>query len=107
MNNKAKALSDRSYYTEVRYIPEGNGSPDYIAEHPEIAQCIAQGDTPEEALQNLASVRAEIIEYLVENDLPVPDPAPMRGAVVSTPAADKSLRILTGYATLGPQFVTV
>jgi len=101
MNRNAKALSERSYYTEVRYQPEGNGSPDYIASNPEIPQCIAQGDSVKEALQNLAATRAEIIEYLIENNLPVPEPAPMVGSAITVPTADKSLRGAATHATLG------
>ncbi len=84
MNEHAKALSVRPYRTVVRYEPSDDGSPDYIASNPEFGDtCIAQGDSPDEALANLREVRELIIAHLIEHGLAVPDPESWPGAVVT------------------------
>jgi predicted RNase H-like HicB family nuclease len=70
-------MSDRPYATLVRYEPENNGAPDYIAFHPELPGCFAQGYTPQEAIDNLAEVRLLWIKSLLEDGLPVPEPDPL------------------------------
>ncbi|MBI5879754.1 MAG: type II toxin-antitoxin system HicB family antitoxin [Chloroflexi bacterium] len=84
MSERVKSLSGRPYRTVVRYEPAGDGSPDYIASHPEFGDaCIAQGDSPEDALANLNEIREMVIAHLVEHGLAVPNPEPWPGAVVS------------------------
>ncbi len=47
----------------------------YVAMTPELEGCIVQGETMREALDNLQLFRIDYIEHLLDNDLPVPDPA--------------------------------
>lgn len=44
----------------------------YVASHPEIAHCFAQGSTVEEALTNLHAVFADIVDHCIEHGLPLP-----------------------------------
>ncbi|MBI1800411.1 MAG: type II toxin-antitoxin system HicB family antitoxin [Chloroflexi bacterium] len=82
MSARAKALSSRTYSTVIRYEQDAEGFTGFFADHPELFGCMAQGATAQEAEANLATAREEMIEYLLENNLPVPDPAPMPGAFV-------------------------
>lgn len=51
-----------------------DGTPCFIAKHPQLPGCISQGDTVEEALNNLTDARREYIESLIEDNLEVPVP---------------------------------
>jgi predicted RNase H-like HicB family nuclease len=46
----------------------------YLAINPELEGCMAQGDSPEEAIANLDEVRTDYIEHLLDHKLPVPSP---------------------------------
>lgn len=52
-----------------------DGTPCYVAQHPELPGCMAQGDTPEEALASLHDARADYLYFLKEDGLPAPLPA--------------------------------
>ena len=67
-------MNQRRYATLVLYEPEDNGSPDYLAVHPEIEGCFAQGETPAEAIENLVEVTELILMHLRESGLPIPAP---------------------------------
>ena len=74
LSARATALASRKYLTLVRYEPEGNGTPDYVALHPEIPDCIAQGNTIPEARASLDEATIFWIQCLLEDNQPVPDP---------------------------------
>lgn len=46
----------------------------FIAVVPELAECMADGPTKEEALKNVEVVAAEWIEVATEAGLPIPEP---------------------------------
>lgn len=46
----------------------------YVAFHPELNGCIAQGETRNEALDNLNSFRPEYLNHLKKHNLPIPTP---------------------------------
>ncbi len=106
MRNDVKRLSDRPYQTILRLEPEEGGVPGYLATHPEFGdQCMAQGETPQEAIENLNEVREMVIEHLVDSGLPVPDPLPATGTVVvsftsTLSVADPEVRIIAPSAKL-------
>jgi len=60
-------------YLAVRYrcelIQDEDG---FVAFHPDLLGCIAQGETAEEAMQNLDSARRLWIESRYEDHLPMP-----------------------------------
>ena len=70
------------YATKV--VPEQctDGSMAYLATHPELDGCMAHGDTPEEALQNLAEARELYISTLLKRDLEVPMPRASTPSIV-------------------------
>jgi len=47
----------------------------YLAMHPELPGCMAQGETVEEAIENLKEVTLEYILSLLEDRLPIPIPS--------------------------------
>ena len=51
-----------------------DGSTVYLATHPELPSCMAHGDTPAEAVQNLAEARRLYICTLLNGGLEVPVP---------------------------------
>jgi predicted RNase H-like HicB family nuclease len=66
------------------------GEPCYVASYPDLPGCMAQGDTPEEALRSLIGLRDFYIDSMKKRGLPVPDPqvaaqasAPQQSAAVA------------------------
>lgn len=55
-----------------------------LAAHPELPGCMSDGLTLAEALENLADARYEYILSLLEDGLPVPEPAQPEGTTTST-----------------------
>jgi predicted RNase H-like HicB family nuclease len=48
----------------------------YVARHPELPGCMAHGETPDEAVANLAEARTLYLQDLRDRGLPIPDPKP-------------------------------
>lgn len=61
-------------YKTVVYKDQVNGRPCFMAEHPELPYCMAQGDTPESAIAELKDARRDFIESLIEDEMPIPEP---------------------------------
>jgi predicted RNase H-like HicB family nuclease len=62
------------YQTIVRQEILSDGRLVYMASHPELRRCRAQGDTSEEALEFLSEVYQDYMEHLQEYGLPIPRP---------------------------------
>jgi predicted RNase H-like HicB family nuclease len=75
MSEESRKLGDRKYRTDIELEEATDGTYCYVAYHPELPGCMSQGDTPEEAEENLREATQMVIEHLVSNNLPVPDPA--------------------------------
>ena len=67
---------DLSYFLGLRYRIELEEDEDggFVAHHPELRGCIAQGETADEAVQNLRDARAAWIQVRLEDGLSVPEP---------------------------------
>ena len=80
MTRKSLTRADEiAYYVKLPYAidikaDECGGQVCYIAEHPELYGCMAQGDTPGEAVRNLREAREEYIAALLEAGVEVPQP---------------------------------
>lgn len=72
---KAQELAGRGYATIISDDTLSSGETIYLAEHPELAGCLAQGYSVEEALENLQMITVDFIYYLLEDGLDVPAPA--------------------------------
>lgn len=65
-------------YAVVTWLAETTtGGAVYLARHPELPGCFAQGDTPGEARAALDEVRAAYLAHLAAHKLPVPAAAQM------------------------------
>ena len=52
-----------------------DGTPCFLARHPELPGCMSHGATPEEALDNLQGARELYIRSLLEDGMTVPPPS--------------------------------
>jgi antitoxin HicB len=66
----AAETENKHYRVALRYDPEGY----WVAEHPELAGCVADGATEQEALTSLELARELWIESRRATGLPVPEP---------------------------------
>ncbi len=71
---KAQQLAARGYTSILSEDTLSTGNTVYIAEHPELLGCMTQGNTVEEAVQELQKVTVDFIYYLLEDGLDVPEP---------------------------------
>ena len=87
LREKARRLASRSYLVAIQRDESTEGQPLFVALHPELPNCFAQGETIEEALAELSEAREEYIASLLEDGLEVPEPETVRtitGSVVNT-----------------------
>jgi predicted RNase H-like HicB family nuclease len=74
-------------YIQLRYavevVPDSttDGMPCYRASHPELPGCMAHGETPDEALDNLEDAKRLYIETLLVKGLEVPLPTTAAGVI--------------------------
>ena len=71
----AEELAARPYFIMKLRDETTEGAPIYLARALEIENCFGQGDSPEEAEQDLRGALVDFIEGLLEDDLYVPEPA--------------------------------
>lgn len=64
-----------SYPIVVKESTYTDGSPCYEAEHPDIPGCKGQGDSIDEAIEDLRDAKYLYIESLLEDGLPIPSPS--------------------------------
>ncbi len=74
LREKAIELSKIGYTTELLRDKATDSSYIYLAVNPELEGCMAQGETPQDALTNLEEVRIDYFEHLLEFNLPIPSP---------------------------------
>lgn len=79
---RAEKLAEAGYTTKIALDETTSGRPVWFVTVLELPGCMAQGETPIEALENLRQARIEYILSLLEDNLPVP--AATRTAVSST-----------------------
>jgi predicted RNase H-like HicB family nuclease len=70
----AQALAMRPYSTIAFRDFLSNGEPIYMAYDPDLRGVKTQADTMQEAIDNLRELRAEWIQLLLEDGLPVAEP---------------------------------
>ncbi|HEX9386981.1 MAG TPA: type II toxin-antitoxin system HicB family antitoxin [Anaerolineales bacterium] len=99
LRERAIELSKISYTTELFKDKTTDGETVYLAVHPELEECMAQGDTPDEAIENLNEVRIDYFEHLLEFHLPIPSPRITETKDTSSVSAIK--RVVTNIAFPG------
>lgn len=109
----AKEYTDRSYPFQVFKDEEGVGQAKYMAKHPDIEGCMAQGASQSEAIQNLNDARHDLIEFLLKRGLPIPEPyshaspnVVVRGSNITNLTIDMHIPEQTIEDVLGSSFVS-
>jgi predicted RNase H-like HicB family nuclease len=77
LRKKAEQLAARPYTVRILRDDSISDEPLFLALNPELEGCMAQGETPEQAEDNLAEFRVDYIEHLLTHNLQVPYPASM------------------------------
>jgi len=67
--------NDLDYTADAHREELTDGTPWFIAEHPDLPGCMSDGPTEPEAFNNLDVVRGEYIESFIEDGLPNTVPA--------------------------------
>ena len=82
---KANKFASKSYLTVVTLDETTDGQPVYLARNLELPNCLGQGLTYEEAVQDLQLARVDYIYSLLEDNLPIPEPDHLAYAVRTQP----------------------
>jgi antitoxin HicB len=69
-----EAYVNLPYNTEVVREEDKGGNEFYVARHPELEGCLAQGQTPEEALASLREATELYIRGLLKRGIDIPLP---------------------------------
>lgn len=72
--NLAETLANRPYIEIVRPDLSTDDEPIYLAFSPELEGCMGQGQSWEEAIENLREARIDFIQSLIEDNISVPEP---------------------------------
>jgi predicted RNase H-like HicB family nuclease len=75
LQNKARELVEQPYTVKVEKDKTIDGQEVFLASHPELIGCMAQGGDVKDAVDNLKEVTEEYILSLLEDGLPIPTPA--------------------------------
>ncbi len=100
MNDKwlktAEELANRPYFIKVVRDETTEGEPIYVAHAPELEGCFGQGDNPRNAVADLKTAMIDFIVSLLEDDIPVPDPAELE---MTTSTTTSKTFTVTNYTT--------
>jgi predicted RNase H-like HicB family nuclease len=72
---RSKSLASRGYSITIQIDHTTNGEDIYFAQCEELDGCMAQGETPEKAIQNMNIAIEDFIYFLLEDEMPVPKPS--------------------------------
>ena len=72
---EAKRLATRPYNINIIADNDKDHGLGYFINIPEMPGCHTDGRTREEAVKNLEELKVEFIYYLLEDGLPIPEPA--------------------------------
>ncbi len=72
--NQAEQLANRNYSFIVMQDEYSTGGIAFVASNPDLPGCKSQGDTMDDALNNLDLARVDYIQMLLEEELEVPKP---------------------------------
>jgi len=88
---KAKFLAARNYTTSILEDKLADRTVVYMAKNPELDGCMAQGDTPEEAIENLSEARVDYIYDSLEDGVAIPEPASAAIQTTFTIASEETI----------------
>ncbi len=75
LDEKARTIAEWPYTIKISKDKTVDGGEVFLASHPELIGCMAQGETVEEAVQNLKEVTYEYALSLLEDRMPIPVPS--------------------------------
>lgn len=78
MTLNAELLASLPYAVEVVPTVDTEGNTVYLASNPELRGCMAHGDSPDEAIVNLAEARELYLSSLIEDGVAPPLPAAVK-----------------------------
>lgn len=81
LKKQAEELAARRYAMFVFRDMTTEDEPIYVALNPELDGCFAQGETSQEARENLDAFRVDYIHHLLTHGLPVPEPVWKRAEI--------------------------
>jgi len=93
---QAKNLAMRPYFIKVTLDETTENEPIYLAHVLELEGCFGQGENPESAVIDLRNAMVDYISSLLEDGLPVPEPAEL---AITTSSTTSKTFIITNYAT--------
>jgi predicted RNase H-like HicB family nuclease len=104
MKNRAKAeeLAKRSYILMTSVGETTDDQPIYFARVLEMEGCFGQGETREQAVQDLQLAMVDFIESLLDDGLTVPEPTSLVNTTLST-AAESTLTFVGAGKFLRPK----
>lgn len=73
--SKAKILAKSGYSITIQVEQTSNGENLFFAQCQELDGCMAQGKTPEEAIENIYIAIEDFIYFLLEDKMPIPEPS--------------------------------
>jgi predicted RNase H-like HicB family nuclease len=76
-SDSANAVAARYWEVVFREVDD-HGHIFYVALHPELEGCVAQGATPDEAVASLEGARELYLRVLRQQGIPVPEPDVLR-----------------------------
>jgi len=100
LREKAVEIAKQGYTTDLLKEKTTDGYSVYIANNPELEDCMAQGETPQEALEALEEVRIDYVEHLLEFNLPIPNP----NQIVTKDIVGKNIKQVTVTGITFPGF---
>ncbi|MGD0354494.1 MAG: type II toxin-antitoxin system HicB family antitoxin [Dehalococcoidia bacterium] len=74
LDDRAKTVMGWPYTVKISKDQTVDGKEVFLASHPELIGCMAQGETVEEAVKSLKEVTYEYILSLLEDHVPIPVP---------------------------------
>ena len=92
---QAKKLAIRPYFIKVTLDETTENEPIYLAHVLELEGCFGQGKNPQSAVADLKNAMIDFIASLLEDGLPVPEPADL---VMTTSSATSKTYTITNYA---------
>lgn len=97
---KAEQLAARGYAIRISEDTLSTGERVFLAEYPDLPGCMTQGNTLDEALDDLKQLTIDFIYYLMEDGLEVPDPAPQQTTTATAGISFSGKTFLVKHETL-------
>lgn len=94
LDKRARTVTDWPYAVKVSKDKTVDGKEVFLASHPELIGCMAQGETLEEAVKSLKEVTYEYILSLLEDHVPIP--LPSSRLTITRSAHSTIVRTITG-----------